>query len=198
MNLYVVRHAVAHERDADRWPDDARRPLTPEGEERFRRAAGGILRLVPDVGAVLSSPYVRAWRTAETLEQRGWPAPVPCKELEPDYPPHKVLDAFACYPDAESVAMVGHRPQLHELVSYLLTGDARVRRSRSKKAAWSTSPSTVPPNRVWATSNGCSHRRRCYSPDKSSAVVCAWFPVSQSGQGLRSSIVRHRTGVVCA
>ena len=34
MELYVVRHAVAHKRDEDLWPD-AKRPLTPEGEERF-------------------------------------------------------------------------------------------------------------------------------------------------------------------
>ncbi len=71
MDLYVVRHAVAHKRDEDLWPDDAKRSLTPEGEERFRHAAGGILRLVSEVGLVLSSPFVRAWRTAEILEQTG-------------------------------------------------------------------------------------------------------------------------------
>ena len=124
MDLYVVRHAVAHKRDRDRWPDDAKRPLTPKGEERFRLAAGGILRLVPKVELVLSSPFIRAWRTAELLEQRGWPTPVPCVEFEPDYPPPKVLDALARYEHLTSVAIVGHRPGLHELVSYLLTGDA--------------------------------------------------------------------------
>jgi len=123
VDLYVVRHAVAHKRDEDRWPDDAKRPLTPEGEERFRRAAGGILRLAPEVGLVLSSPFVRAWRTAEILEQAGWPTPVRCEELEPDYPPHKVLSVLARHEDLDSVAIVGHRPGLHELVSYLLTGD---------------------------------------------------------------------------
>ena len=124
---------MAHERDAELWPDDSKRPLTPEGEERFRRAAGGILRLVPEVGSLLSSPFVRAWRTAEILEQRGWPAPVPCEELEPDYPPHKFLEALGRYTDKESVALVGHRPQLHELVSYLLTGDAEWARVQIKK-----------------------------------------------------------------
>ena len=121
MDLYVVRHAVAHKRDGDRWLDDSKRPLTPAGEERFRRAAGGILRLVPEVEVVLSSPFARAWRTAEILEQAGWPAPVPCEELEPDCPPHKVLNVLARY--GGSVAIVGHRPGLHELVSFLLTGD---------------------------------------------------------------------------
>lgn len=81
----------------------------------------------------MSSPFVRAWCTAEILEQRGWPEPIPCEELEPDYPPHKVLDAPTPYANAESVAIIEHRPQLHELVSYLLTGDAGARGSRSKK-----------------------------------------------------------------
>jgi phosphohistidine phosphatase len=122
VDLYLVRHAVAHKRDGDLWPDDSKRPLTPEGEERFRRAAGGILRLVPEVGLILSSPFVRTWRTAELLEQAGWPAPVCCEELEPDYPPHKVLNVLERYGDLSSVAIIGHRPGLHELVSYLLTG----------------------------------------------------------------------------
>ncbi len=46
MDLYVVRHAVAHKRDEDVWPDDAKRPLTPEGEEGFPRFAGEILWFV--------------------------------------------------------------------------------------------------------------------------------------------------------
>ena len=72
---------------------------------------------------VLSSPFARTWRTAEILEQAGWPSPVPYEELEPDCPPHKVLGMLARDEDLSSVAIVGHRPSLHELVSYLLTGD---------------------------------------------------------------------------
>ena len=45
MDLYVVRHAVAHKRDEDLWPD-AKRPLTPEGEERFPRFVEEILWFV--------------------------------------------------------------------------------------------------------------------------------------------------------
>ena len=123
MDLYVVRHAVAHKRDANRWPDDAKRPLTPKGEKQFQGAAGGILRLVPEVGFVLSSHFVRAWRTAEILQRTGWPAPIPCAELEPNHPPSKVLEVLERCVSAESVAIVGHRPQLHELVSCLLVGD---------------------------------------------------------------------------
>ncbi len=125
MYLYLVRHAVAHGRDPERWPDDSRRPLTPGGEEDFRGAARGLGRVVPEVDALLGSPYERAWRTAEILaEQAGWPAPEEFPALEPEIPPHKVVLALETYAGAESVVLVGHRPGLHELAVYLLTGDA--------------------------------------------------------------------------
>ena len=124
MYLYLVRHAVAHGRDPERWPDDSRRPLTPEGEEDFRGAAGGLSRVVPEVEVLLGSPFARAWRTAEILaEETGWPAPREFAALEPEVAPRKVVLALETYAGAGSVALVGHRPGLHELAVYLLTGD---------------------------------------------------------------------------
>ena len=121
MEIYLVRHGAAFERDPDRWPDDSDRPLTPKGEEEFRLAARGLARLVSRVGAILSSPYRRAWRTAEILsELDSWPAPEPLPVLEPTLPPEKAALALEDYPG--SVAVVGHRPGLHELAAYLLTG----------------------------------------------------------------------------
>jgi phosphohistidine phosphatase len=125
MYLYLVRHAIAHGRDPERWPDDSRRPLTPEGEEDFRGAARGLGRVVPEVDMLLSSSYERAWRTAEILaEQAGWPAPEGIPALEPEIPPYKVVLALETYVGAGSMALVGHRPGLHELAAYLLTGEA--------------------------------------------------------------------------
>ena len=125
MYVYLIRHAVAHKRDQARWPDDRRRPLTPEGEKEFEGAARGLARIVPEVEVLLSSPYERAWRTAEILaEQAGWPAPETLPALEPDIPPEKVLIALETYAGKRSIALAGHRPGLHELAVYLLTGDA--------------------------------------------------------------------------
>ena len=119
--VYVVRHAVAEERDSERWPDDALRPLTREGEERFRQAARGLREIAPSVDAVLSSPYVRAWRTAELLyEESDWPPPERCPELEAWRPPD---DAFDVVQGRESVAVVGHEPMLSGLVALLLGAD---------------------------------------------------------------------------
>lgn len=123
MYLYLVRHAVAHGRDPERWPDDSERPLTPEGEEDFRAVAQGLGRVVPRVDALLSSPYTRAWRTAEILAGlEGWPEPKALPILEPDVPPNKGALALRAYDATEAVALVGHRPWLHELASYLITG----------------------------------------------------------------------------
>ena len=123
--LYLIRHAVAYPRDADRWPDDGKRPLTPEGERDFRSVAGQLGRLAPRMDVLLSSPFVRAWRTAELLdEETNWPSPVSFPALEPDVPPYKAAAALQTYENFESVALVGHRPGLHELASYLLSGEA--------------------------------------------------------------------------
>ena len=118
MDLYLVRHASAFERDPDRWPDDSMRPLTQDGEEEFRLIARGLARLVSRVDVVLSSPYVRAWRTAQILsEQNSWPAPEASAVLEPTLPPEKAAQDLLSYADARSIAVVGHRPGLHELAA---------------------------------------------------------------------------------
>jgi phosphohistidine phosphatase len=97
----------------------------PKGEEEFVGAARGLGCIVPEVGILLSSPYERAWRTAEILtEQIGWPPPEELPALEPDVPPEKVVLALETFEGKKSIALTGHRPGLHELAVYLLTGEA--------------------------------------------------------------------------
>jgi len=125
MFLYLVRHAIAGEPDPAQWPDDRDRPLTSAGEKKFRNVAAGLAELVPNVDVVLSSPLVRAWQTAVILEKKaGWPEAQRLDALEPATPPQNVLDALQPHAAASSIALVGHEPSLHELASYLLTGDA--------------------------------------------------------------------------
>jgi len=123
MDLYLVRHAVAFSPDPTRWPDDGERPLTPEGEARFRKAARGIRRIVASIDVVLSSPLPRAWRTAELLvEEAGWPAPKPEPVLEAGRSPAEGIELMEPHLEVASLALVGHEPYLSELASILLTG----------------------------------------------------------------------------
>jgi phosphohistidine phosphatase len=125
MNVLIVRHAIAFKRDPSQWPDDHLRPLTPDGEKRLRREAKGLSKVVPSIDLVLSSPWARAWQTAEILHKvAGWPAPVECQALEGHRSPRGVLSVLKQHKDAGVIALVGHEPQTQELASYLLTGDA--------------------------------------------------------------------------
>jgi phosphohistidine phosphatase len=136
VELYLVRHAIAEDRDASRWPDDALRPLTPAGAARFAEAARGLRRIAPEVEAVLSSPYARAWQTAEILEREArWPAPEPSSALEAPRWANDAFTALGEVPELASVALVGHEPQLSMLASLLLTGDPRMWGLELKKGA---------------------------------------------------------------
>jgi phosphohistidine phosphatase len=124
LDLYLVRHAIAFDFDPSQWPDDSQRPLTPEGQKRFSRAARGLRAIVPSVELVLCSPWVRAWQTAELLEsEAGWPRPVACEALVSGRGPADILQALQPFATHNALALVGHEPGLHELASYLLTAD---------------------------------------------------------------------------
>ncbi len=125
MKLFVVRHAKAEERNAQRCPDDSLRALTKGGIEKFRRLAKRVGRIVQAPEVVLSSGYVRAWETARILEEAaGWPAPTRLAALECDA--RDALDAVASAlveRSESSLAIVGHEPFLSELIAHLIGGD---------------------------------------------------------------------------
>lgn len=124
MQLLIIRHADAGARDPARWPDDTRRPISSRGRKRHRKMARRLRRrdLVPTL--LLSSPWLRAWETAEiTAGETGGPAPVACEALA-DSPDLDRLAAAIGQPGPEDiVALVGHEPWAGELASLLLTGD---------------------------------------------------------------------------
>jgi phosphohistidine phosphatase len=123
MQLLIVRHAIACERDAKRWPDDAERPLSPRGVMRARQAAAGVKRLVPRPSRVLSSPLLRARQTASILTQSaGWPRAADCPQLLPDTPAETLFSLLAQTQKAR-IALVGHEPDLGRLLARCLPGD---------------------------------------------------------------------------
>lgn len=122
MEVLIVRHAMAADRDEAKWPDDAKRPLIRRGILRFRRVARRLRRVVPVVDGIFSSPLVRAWDTAGILSDVArWPAPVELAALVPGARPAALKSFLKSHGD-ERIVLVGHEPGLHEAVSYFLTG----------------------------------------------------------------------------
>jgi phosphohistidine phosphatase len=121
--LYLVRHAIAEERDPARWPDDGLRPLSRRGGRRFIEAAPGLRTLGPAPTVSLSSPYTRAIETASLLEAHaGWPAAIE----EPAFASGDraaQIEALRGHDNVETVGVVGHEPDLARLASWLLSGD---------------------------------------------------------------------------
>lgn len=122
LELLIVRHAIACERDARRWPDDGERPLSPQGIARARKAAAGMKRLTGRPARVLVSPLVRTRQTGAILtEVAGWPGAIDCAELSPGRSPAAVL-ALLRRMSQTRIAVIGHEPGLGRLLAALLAG----------------------------------------------------------------------------
>lgn len=120
MIVYLVRHAIAEERGPD-WPDDRERPLTQKGITRFREISARLADRGVRVGAIFSSPCIRARQTAELLVP-GW-AEVPIQfveELAPGYTPANVAKALIDRAAHDAVALVGHEPDLGTLAAWMI------------------------------------------------------------------------------
>jgi phosphohistidine phosphatase len=124
MELLIIRHAIALERDRHRWADDAARPLSPSGVRRSRKAAAGLKELcnVPD--RLLTSPLIRARETAKILtEVADWPRAEIAPELKPGEGAAAVLTLLA-KDRSQRIAIVGHQPDLSALLAACLLKDS--------------------------------------------------------------------------
>jgi phosphohistidine phosphatase len=65
MQLFIVRHGIAVDREDPNCPADPDRFLTDEGVEKTRQAAKGVAEIGAAPDRMLTSPYLRAVQTAE-------------------------------------------------------------------------------------------------------------------------------------
>jgi phosphohistidine phosphatase len=122
MDLIIVRHAIAEERDSRRWPGDAERPLSSQGLTRARRAAQGLKRIAPRPVRVLASPLMRTQQTAAILSQFAlWPANARCQLLEPGASTQELLKLLAGRGE-HCIGLIGHEPDLGRLLALCLRG----------------------------------------------------------------------------
>lgn len=123
MKLLLIRHADAGERDVERWPDDRDRPITDKGERRQAKMAKRLRKLGFTPVLLLSSPWKRAWQTAEiTSEVLGCHAPVASETLAAAPSLTRIANAIGSRAGDDVIALVGHEPWMGELAARLLTG----------------------------------------------------------------------------
>ncbi len=126
MELYIIRHATAQTLGRKNDFTDEKRSLTAEGRERMRDVARGLRKLGVELDLILTSPLVRAAETAEVLasvfgmnkrdvEQTA--------NLAPGASPGELLAQIKGRTGVESVALVGHQPDLGELIRKVARGD---------------------------------------------------------------------------
>lgn len=125
MELHLIRHADAAER-GPAYPDDTQRPLTSKGERQAHALAEAYAQQRSRVDLLLSSPWLRAWQTANALVAcSARRAPLALPELaqgDAALTCAALADAAraAGAPAVRTIAAVGHEPWLSRLAAYLL------------------------------------------------------------------------------
>ncbi len=122
--LYIMRHGIAVTRGSAGFNDDSKRPLTPDGKEKLRKATGGLVKIKFDVDWIVTSPLVRAVETAEIVaETLGSKAPIDfCDALRPGGSAEALIAFLAKRASHRRVLVVGHEPDLSHMAARLVGG----------------------------------------------------------------------------
>lgn len=122
MKLYLIRHAPAQERHlfAQTGKPDSQRPLTEKGRERMEEILNVFYKNEDNIDLILQSPLKRCLETGEIFKEFYPHAKFKTSEnLKPDHSAKKLYDEIQSY-DVDSLALIGHEPDLGQFISWLL------------------------------------------------------------------------------
>ena len=150
MRVYFLRHGKAEDRAAWRGRD-ADRPLTAEGEEALRRAAKQLRAMDLALDVVVTSPYVRARRTAEIVaDELGLGGRLVVDDrLAPGFDLRRLEQVLAAHGPADGVMVVGHEPDFSETVAELIGGGDVVMKKGGLARVDATAPAAGGGQLVW-------------------------------------------------
>jgi phosphohistidine phosphatase len=121
--LFLLRHADAG--DPGAWPgDDAARPLSDKGERQAERLGAFLAGVGFRPDSIISSPRVRALRTAEIVADAIGLAVRVDERLGGGCDPETVDGILADAGDPKRAVLVGHDPDFSELLGFLAGTDA--------------------------------------------------------------------------
>ena len=125
MNLFLLRHGLAVERDEFHFANDELRPLTAKGQKQLRRVAAAMRSLELNYDLILSSPLVRARQTAEIVAAKLNQPLLFLNELKPGADAKALIQKINGLKRLPArLLLVGHEPDFSELISLLVTGAA--------------------------------------------------------------------------
>ena len=127
MEVYFIRHGIAAERGT--YADDEQRPLVERGKVKTAKVAERLLTAGLKFDLILSSPLVRAYQTAEILQQAGLSKAIETfVPLKPDGEIAQWLEWLESYQQKKpktKIALVGHQPDLGEWIEMLIWGNVK-------------------------------------------------------------------------
>ncbi len=125
MELYLLRHAPAEERDPRRYPSDEERPLSRDGRARMASAARGLKALGLEFDRILTSPLIRARQTAEIVAAvlRDPPHAELFPPLSPGVEASSLARSLVSLRAGKRLLLVGHEPGLSLFAAFLLSGE---------------------------------------------------------------------------
>ena len=116
MHLFLLRHAHA----VDYAASDLARPLSEKGHQQTREVASVLLNYPTRPELVLSSTAVRAMETASPVAAALGVELRPCAWAVPGMEPESALGALREFQHAKAILLVGHQPDLGDLMALLL------------------------------------------------------------------------------
>jgi phosphohistidine phosphatase len=135
MEIYIMRHGIAE--DVSKTGRDRDRVLTEDGQDNSREAGKALRKIGIKLDAIFSSPYPRAWQTAEAVANE-LDQPDLLKELSELGAESTAAEALqkvaAVVKGYASVMVVGHEPILSQLISLLLSGSSSLSIAMKKGA----------------------------------------------------------------
>ncbi len=119
MELLLLRHGKAEDRASD--GSDFNRELVEKGKLQAENAARILKssKMLPDL--VISSPLTRTLQTANEFTRAAHlPGPITEPWLACGMAPETALAELAAYHDFQRVMLVGHEPDLSQLIQHCL------------------------------------------------------------------------------
>jgi phosphohistidine phosphatase len=120
MQLYIVRHGIAIDREDSKSPPEAERYLTEEGVERTKQVAEAVAALGIHADLMFSSPYVRAMQTAAIFASELEYSKQKIRRTDsllPGAEPGAFLRELAREKDVPIVFCFGHAPHVDGLLA---------------------------------------------------------------------------------